>query len=218
MHARIRTSTGAHNELTAYMAERLDGNTSAENRQAGIDRFNTPGCGFAYLLSTRAGGMGIKGLMGFLNDHAPRGVKETKMESMTGRKIAIDASMCLYQFLVAVRQGEAQSTLSNAAGDVTSHIQGFLNRTIRMLECGIKPVYVFDGKPPALKGGELRVPGLADAVPLDRPLIEGRGHLRGRCDGEKNVRVRGAGCVGFRIEARADAGSRQPISQLVVVG
>jgi len=42
-----------------YETERLDGNTSAENRQAGIDRFNTPGRGFAYLLSTRAGGMGI---------------------------------------------------------------------------------------------------------------------------------------------------------------
>jgi chromodomain-helicase-DNA-binding protein 7 len=42
-----------------YETERLDGNTSAEHRQAGIDRFNTPGAGFAYLLSTRAGGMGI---------------------------------------------------------------------------------------------------------------------------------------------------------------
>ena len=48
---------------------------------------------------------------------------------MTGRVIAIDASMCLYQFLVAVRQGEAQSNLSNASGEVTSHIQGFLSRT-----------------------------------------------------------------------------------------
>ena len=28
-------------------------------------------------------------------------------------------------------------------------------RTIRMLENGIKPVYVFDGKPPTLKSGEL---------------------------------------------------------------
>ena len=28
-------------------------------------------------------------------------------------------------------------------------------RTIRLLENGIKPVYVFDGKPPELKGGEL---------------------------------------------------------------
>eukprot|EP00316_Scyphosphaera_apsteinii_P020511 CAMPEP_0119316428 /NCGR_PEP_ID=MMETSP1333-20130426/39582_1 /TAXON_ID=418940 /ORGANISM="Scyphosphaera apsteinii, Strain RCC1455" /LENGTH=373 /DNA_ID=CAMNT_0007322069 /DNA_START=139 /DNA_END=1260 /DNA_ORIENTATION=+ len=70
---------------------------------------------------------------------------------MTGRTIAIDASMCLYQFLVAVRQGESQSNLSNAAGEVTSHIQGFLSRTVRLLEVGVKPVYVFDGKPPELK-------------------------------------------------------------------
>jgi flap endonuclease-1 len=28
-------------------------------------------------------------------------------------------------------------------------------RTIRMMENGIKPVYVFDGKPPELKGGEV---------------------------------------------------------------
>ncbi|CEF98466.1 Helicase, C-terminal [Ostreococcus tauri] len=44
---------------SGYECERLDGTTSAEDRQAGIDRFNTPGAGFAYLLSTRAGGMGI---------------------------------------------------------------------------------------------------------------------------------------------------------------
>lgn len=36
-----------------------------------------------------------------------------------------------------------------------SHLQGIFNRTIRLLECGIKPVYVFDGKPPTLKSGEL---------------------------------------------------------------
>lgn len=29
------------------------------------------------------------------------------------------------------------------------------NRTIKMMSSGIKPVYVFDGKPPNLKGGEL---------------------------------------------------------------
>ena len=28
-------------------------------------------------------------------------------------------------------------------------------RTIKMIENNIKPVYVFDGKPPVLKGGEL---------------------------------------------------------------
>ena len=99
--------------------------------------------------------MGIHGLFKFVADSAPLSVKETKVESYTGRTVAVDASMCLYQFLVAVRQGDQQSNLSNAAGDVTSHIQGFLGRTVKLLELGIKPVYVFDGKPPELKSKEL---------------------------------------------------------------
>lgn len=37
-----------------------------------------------------------------------------------------------------------------------SHLIGFFYRTIRMVESGIKPVYVFDGKPPTLKSGEVR--------------------------------------------------------------
>ena len=103
----------------------------------------------------RSVAMGIKGLFPFLSDAAPLAIKETKVEAMTGRQIAIDASMCLYQFLVAVRQGADQSNLSNAEGEVTSHIQGFLARTVKMLELGIKPVYVFDGKPPELKSQTL---------------------------------------------------------------
>ena len=102
-------------------------------------------------VTERDGRMGIKGLFPFISDAAPLAIKETKLEAMTGLTIAIDASMCLYQFLVAVRQGEAQSNLSNASGEVTSHIQGFLSRTLKLLEAGIKPVYVFDGKPPELK-------------------------------------------------------------------
>lgn len=38
---------------------------------------------------------------------------------------------------------------------VFSHLVGLFYRTIRMLEHGVKPVYVFDGKPPTLKRGEL---------------------------------------------------------------
>lgn len=36
-----------------------------------------------------------------------------------------------------------------------SHLMGMFYRTIRMLEHGIKPVYVFDGKPPQLKSAEV---------------------------------------------------------------
>ena len=36
-----------------------------------------------------------------------------------------------------------------------SHLQGMFYRTIRLMNNGIKPVYVFDGKPPSMKSGEL---------------------------------------------------------------
>lgn len=61
--------------------------------------------------------------------------------------------MCLYQFLIAVRAEGAQ--LTSVDGETTSHLMGLFYRTIRMLENGIKPVYVFDGKPPEMKSGEL---------------------------------------------------------------
>ena len=43
--------------------------------------------------------------------------------------------------------------LMNDAGETTSHLMGLFYRTIRIVENGIKPVYVFDGKPPELKKG-----------------------------------------------------------------
>lgn len=99
--------------------------------------------------------MGIKGLTKLINDLAPRAIRETKIESYFGRKIALDASMAMYQFMIATRIGDGTVTLTNADGEVTSHLSGLLSRTIRMLEVGIKPVWVFDGKAPDLKRGEL---------------------------------------------------------------
>ncbi|CAG2060616.1 unnamed protein product, partial [Timema podura] len=74
-------------------------------------------------------------------------------EGLQGRIVAIDASMSLYQFLIAVRSEGAQ--LTSIDGETTSHLMGTLYRTIRLIENGIKPLYVFDGKPPQLKSGEL---------------------------------------------------------------
>ncbi|KAJ0394553.1 hypothetical protein P43SY_010605 [Pythium insidiosum] len=103
--------------------------------------------------------MGIKGLMKLLQEEAPACIREIpQMSQLAGRIVALDASMALYQFLIAVRSsdggGPAQA-LTNEAGEVTSHLQGMFSRTIRLMENGIKPVYVFDGKPPTLKSGEL---------------------------------------------------------------
>ncbi|KAH0944684.1 hypothetical protein HN011_000849 [Eciton burchellii] len=97
--------------------------------------------------------MGILGLSKLIADIAPEAIKERELKHYFGRKIAIDASMCLYQFLIAVRSEGAQ--LTTVDGETTSHLMGTFYRTIRLVEQGIKPVYVFDGKPPNLKAGEL---------------------------------------------------------------
>ncbi|NXQ60617.1 FEN1 endonuclease, partial [Anthoscopus minutus] len=97
--------------------------------------------------------MGIHGLAKLIADVAPAAIRENDIKSYFGRKVAIDASMSIYQFLIAVRQGA--DMLQNEDGETTSHLMGMFYRTIRMVENGIKPVYVFDGKPPQLKSGEL---------------------------------------------------------------
>ena len=97
--------------------------------------------------------MGILGLSKLLCDKAPSAVKENEIKNYFGRKVAIDASMAVYQFLIAIRQDGNQ--LTNDDGEVTSHLAGLFYRTIRLLDNGIKPVFVFDGKPPQMKSGEL---------------------------------------------------------------
>ncbi|OAX41669.1 PIN domain-like protein [Rhizopogon vinicolor AM-OR11-026] len=98
--------------------------------------------------------MGIKGLTALISEHAPKAITEHDIKTLFGRKVAIDASMSIYQFLIAVRQKDGEM-LTNDAGETTSHLMGFFYRTIRIVENGIKPAYVFDGKPPELKSGVL---------------------------------------------------------------
>jgi len=81
-----------------------------------------------------------------ISDHAAGAVKEREMNNYFNRTVAIDASMSLYQFLIAIRSGPEGEVLHNEAGEVTSHLQGMFYRTIRMLDNGIKPVFVF-GQP-----------------------------------------------------------------------
>ncbi|RDW22944.1 flap endonuclease 1 [Yarrowia lipolytica] len=98
--------------------------------------------------------MGIKGLNKLLMEHCPAALRSSEIKNFGGRKVAIDASMSLYQFVIAVRQADGQQ-LTNENGETTSHLMGMFYRTLRMVDNGIKPVYVFDGKPPVLKSGEL---------------------------------------------------------------
>jgi flap endonuclease-1 len=80
--------------------------------------------------------------------------EKTKLEAFSSRVIAIDAYNAIYQFLASIR-GPDGLQLSDSEGRITSHLSGLLYRNINFLSLGIKPVYVFDGKPPSLKAAEI---------------------------------------------------------------
>jgi len=79
---------------------------------------------------------------------------QIKLESLRGRIIAIDAYNALYQFLALIRLRYGVP-LTDKYGRVTSHLNGLLFRTVRLVEAGIRPVYVYDGRPPQLKSKTL---------------------------------------------------------------
>ena len=101
--------------------------------------------------------MGIKQLMSLINEKAATAVRKVPLEAFVGRVIACDASMAMYQFIIATQFSSNQglSMLTDDQGVPTAHLVGLFNRTILFLEHGVKPVWVFDGKPPVLKSGEL---------------------------------------------------------------
>jgi len=80
--------------------------------------------------------------------------EKTTLESFSSKVIAIDAYNAIYQFLASIR-GPDGLQLSDSEGRITSHLSGLLYRNINFLSLGIKPVYVFDGKPPSLKTAEI---------------------------------------------------------------
>ncbi len=80
--------------------------------------------------------------------------EKTKLESFSNKVIAVDAYNAIYQFLASIR-GPDGMQLTDSEGRITSHLSGLLYRNINFLSLGIKPVYVFDGKPPSLKTAEI---------------------------------------------------------------
>ncbi len=77
-----------------------------------------------------------------------------ELDHLSGRLIAIDGYNMLYQFLSIIRQPDG-TPLMDSKGRITSHLSGLFYRTCKLLEKGIKPVFVFDGKPPETKAREL---------------------------------------------------------------
>ncbi|KAE8150499.1 hypothetical protein BDV25DRAFT_172132 [Aspergillus avenaceus] len=84
--------------------------------------------------------MGVHGLWTVVQPCA----RPIKLETLNKKRLAVDASIWIYQFLKAVRDKEGNA-LRN------SHVVGFFRRICKLLFFGIKPVFVFDGGAPVLK-------------------------------------------------------------------
>lgn len=84
--------------------------------------------------------MGVTGLWTVVQPCA----RPIKLETLNKKRLAVDASIWIYQFLKAVRDKEGNA-LRNA------HVVGFFRRICKLLYYGILPVFVFDGGAPFLK-------------------------------------------------------------------
>lgn len=88
-----------------------------------------------------------------LKDLVPK--TPVKLEDLNGKSIAIDGNNTLYQFLSIIRQPDG-TPLKDSTGKITSHLSGLFYRTSNLVELGIKPFFVFDGKPPEFKQEEIK--------------------------------------------------------------
>jgi flap endonuclease-1 len=77
--------------------------------------------------------------------------REIEIADLNGKIIGIDTYNILYQFLSSIRGRDGQP-LMDSKGHVTSHLTGLLYRTVNLVEAGIKPVFIFDGRHHHLKG------------------------------------------------------------------
>ncbi|PIO71958.1 XPG protein [Teladorsagia circumcincta] len=92
--------------------------------------------------------MGIKDLSKVIADNAPNAIRLHEMKNYFGRKFVKMDLNCSQK--VEKLQAKRQTSECDS-----SHLMGMFYRTIRMIDNGVKPCYVFDGKPPDMKSAEL---------------------------------------------------------------
>ncbi|KAL8999177.1 MAG: hypothetical protein Q9169_001956 [Polycauliona sp. 2 TL-2023] len=129
--------------------------------------------------------MGVTGLWSILQPCA----RPTDISTLNRKRLAVDASIWIYQFLKAVRDKEGNA-LRN------SHVVGFFRRICKLLFFGIKPVFVFDGGAPILK----------------RQTVSGRKQRR---EGRREDAVRTAGkLLAMQMQRRAEEDERRRKDEL----
>jgi flap endonuclease-1 len=79
-------------------------------------------------------------------------VEYKKIEDYSNKWIVIDANLALYKIMIAIR---GSGDIVNSRGKVVSHLHALFFKVMNLINNGIKPIFVFDGKPPKIKDDTL---------------------------------------------------------------
>lgn len=96
--------------------------------------------------------MGVQNLNKLIKEFAPDAITTIKdIRDLELWRVGVDCSMSVYQWCSAGKR----MSIVNKDGKYINHIQGAFFRTLKMILAGIHPVYVFDGRPPEMKGATI---------------------------------------------------------------
>lgn len=79
--------------------------------------------------------MGVKGLSKFIKEHIPTAINKRKLSELSDSVVAIDTNYYIYKYTIST----------------TDFIKKFASQYLHLTSFGIRPIYVFDGKPPSEK-------------------------------------------------------------------
>lgn len=94
--------------------------------------------------------MGVNGLYSTINNICPECITTINLSSLENKIVGIDCNLWIYQVVIAIRNSLGKDII-NSKGQNITHIIGILNRICFLRKNNIKPIFVFDGKPPELK-------------------------------------------------------------------
>ncbi|MFC1803325.1 flap endonuclease-1 [Thermoproteota archaeon] len=81
--------------------------------------------------------------------------RKLTLDILRGNSFAVDGFIVLHEFLALIRDKQGRP-LTDSKGNITSHLVGLAFRTTRLIsDYDMNLVFVFDGKPPALKREEI---------------------------------------------------------------
>jgi len=92
--------------------------------------------------------MGIKGLTKTIKDNSERSIEHINLYKLSGRKVAVDASLIIYQQLLNTKNGVL---FKNKYEKITNHITGLFYKIMNYISLNIELIFIFDGAPPENK-------------------------------------------------------------------